>query len=210
MSNISICLLFKISDLVFDNAGYETFTDLCIADFLVSNGLAQSMRLYVKTIPWFVSDLMVFDFNWTLEQLRKNADENLRELGARWSDYVKNKVWTIVEDDFFTYPVDYSYMAEVRPKLYKQLSEAKFIIFKGDLNYRKLFGEKNWDPTTPCNTALQGFGPAKLCTLRTVKCHVVCGLSESVANRMETAESDWMETGNYGLIQYADQINPLA
>ncbi|KAF2900418.1 hypothetical protein ILUMI_05766 [Ignelater luminosus] len=200
----------QIIDIVVDNAGYEAFTDLCIADFIVSNGLAQSMRLYVKAIPWFVSDLMVFDFNWTLEQLRKSDDDNLRELGARWTDYVKNKVWTVVEDDFFTYPVDYSYMAEVRPKLYKQLSEAKFIIFKGDLNYRKLFGEKNWDPTTPCNVALQGFGPSKLCTLRTVKCHVICGLNGSVANRMERAEPNWMETGNYGLIQYTDKINPLA
>lgn len=200
----------QIIDIVFDNAGYELFTDLCIADFIISNGLAQSMRLYVKTIPWFVSDVMTHDFNWTLDELKKSSNETLRTVGKRWAKYVKNKVWTIVEDDFFTYPVDYSYMAEVRPKLYEQLAEAKFIIFKGDLNYRKLFGEKNWDPTTPCDAALQGFTPSKLCTLRTVKCHVVCGLDKGVADEIDEREPDWMETGNYGVIQYSEKINVIS
>ena len=37
-----------IIDFVLDNAGYEVFSDLGFADFLVSTGLATSVRLRVK------------------------------------------------------------------------------------------------------------------------------------------------------------------
>lgn len=40
--------------------------------------------------------------------------------------------------------------------LYKSLSEAAVIFFKGDLNYRKLMGEMNWPPTTSFEHALRG------------------------------------------------------
>lgn len=164
------------------------------------------MRFYVKTFPWFVSDVTLQDFNWTLDQLQKSEVASLRTLGQRWNTYVKKKTWTIIEDDFFTYPVDFSRMRTEGTQLYEKLAEAKFIIFKGDLNYRKLFGEKNWEYNTPCYVALQGFNPAKLCTLRTIKCHIVCGLEDGVGEHLDIKEPDWLQIGKYGLIQYCNDV----
>ncbi|KAF5300223.1 hypothetical protein FQA39_LY19149 [Lamprigera yunnana] len=99
----------QIIDIVLDNSGYELFTDLCLADFLIANKMAQKIRIYVKTIPWFVSDVTTPDFDWTLKELNKSKDANLKLLAARWYKYVACGAWDIIENEFFTLPIDYSF-----------------------------------------------------------------------------------------------------
>lgn len=64
----------------------------------------------------------------------------------------------------------------------------------------------NWDPKTPIDVGLQNFHPSKLCILRTIKADIVCGLKEGVAEKTEQLDPKWMETGNWGLIQYSNKI----
>lgn len=81
--------------------------------------------------------------------------------------------------------------------------------FAGDLNYRKLFGEFNWDPSTPIDIGLQNFHPSKLCILRTIKADIVCGLKAGVAETVQDKDPKWMETGDWGLIQFSDKITTI-
>lgn len=198
--------MISISDIVLDNSGYEVFTDLCLADYIISKNLASTIRIYVKTIPWFISDVTAHDFNWILKQLKDNENPTLETLGERWARYIKTGTWQIVENSFWTLPFEFIYMPKVEPDLYRKLSEAKVAFFKGDLNYRKLFGERNWDPATLLDEGLQGFHPTKLCILRTIKADIVCGLVEGLAENIEVKDPKWMETGNWGLIQFTDKI----
>ncbi|KAG5885457.1 hypothetical protein JTB14_037038 [Gonioctena quinquepunctata] len=64
--------------------------------------------------------------------------------------------------------------------------KAKMVFFKGDLNYRKLFGEKNWDPTS-IEKGLNSFNPTKLAILRIVKADIVCGLQQEVVEKVEAS-----------------------
>lgn len=198
-----------IVDIIFDNSGYEVFSDLCVADFLITTKLASKIRLYVKSIPWFISDVMVADLKWTIEQLQNHSNSTLRILGQRWSDYLASGVWSVEEHNFWTLPVSFKTMDVVDTKLYRKLGQAKLAIFKGDLNYRKLFGEKNWGPTTDVDTALEGFHPTKLCTLRTLKADMVCGLKEGVAEETEAKDQDWMISGKYGVIQFSEKVRAV-
>ena len=64
-------------------------------------------------------------------------------------------IWEVLVDSFWTYPCVYSELKKVDPQLYSGLAEAKLVIFKGDLNYRKLVGDINWETTVNFKTSLQ-------------------------------------------------------
>lgn len=85
----------KTVDIVLDNAGYELFTDLCLAAFLVGNNVAQKIRFYVKQVPWYISDVTTPDFHWMVKRMRESSDLKLAELGELINGYLTTGVWTI-------------------------------------------------------------------------------------------------------------------
>ncbi|KAJ9588360.1 hypothetical protein L9F63_018286 [Diploptera punctata] len=191
-------------DIVADNAGYELFADMCLADTLCAFSLATKIRFYVKTMPWFISDTMEKDFHWMRHKLLEFSNEypNLADLANRWEEHLNLKKWYIEVGDFWTLPHVYSEMKTADHQLYDKLSDATLIIFKGDLNYRKLLGETNWAPTESFSNALQGFHPAPLVTLRTIKADLICGLKPGQAEATAAKSEKWLITGDYALIQF--------
>lgn len=57
-------------DIILDNSGFELYTDLLLADFLVTSGVAETVVFHPKDMPWFVSDVTPSDFLFTLEALQ--------------------------------------------------------------------------------------------------------------------------------------------
>lgn len=200
----------QLVDIVLDNVGYELFGDLCLADFLITKNLAQQVRFYVKTIPWFVSDAMATDLNWMIDYMNHKSNKVLNRIGQRWKKYFRDRKFVIVEDEFWTLPVSYSIMHKIKPSLYNRLAQAKLVIVKGDLNGRRLFGDKKWQPTVSVTEALQEFCPSKILSVRTLKSEIVCGLAPTLAEQMDKADADWMGSGNYGVIQYSGCVKRLS
>lgn len=194
-----------IVDIVNDNSGYELMCDFILADFILEHNLAETIRFHVKAIPWFISDVTPVDFYWSLDQLTNSSNEILRKTGQKWQKYVTDKKFVLIEppSHFWTSGLEFHRMESVNPNLYNLISECHLAIFKGDLNYRKLLGDVNWDTTTDFPTVLQGFRPTNLCTLRTVKADLVCGMKTGEAENLKEKDSKWMETGKYGVIQFA-------
>lgn len=118
-------------------------------------------------------------------------------------------------------------MPLVDNELHNCLSQAQLLIFKGDLNYRKLLGDFNWAFTDDFQKTLRGtslvfciiftitfstnlwlivgFAPSNLVALRTVKGDLISGLPEGLAEKTKIINPDWMTTGEYGVIQFADR-----
>ena len=193
-------------DFVLDNSGFELFTDLCLAEFLLHANLAKVIHLHVKEIPWFVSDASKKDIKWMVEQMRTSSNQVLCDLGDRWLQRILDASFVLRGHHFWTLPRDYSEMKTVSQDLHDDLAQAKIIFFKGDLNYRKLVGDRKWPHTTPFTRALWGFSPAPLCSLRTLKADVQVGLLPGQGDKLEEISNDWMTTGSYAVIQYANQL----
>lgn len=189
-------------DIVLDNAGFELVTDLVLADFLVSSGLVQHVHFHGKSFPWFVSDVTANDFQWTIRQTMATNHKWMSKSGYQWQSYLKEGVWCYHDHPFWTQPHEFCDMAADAPDLYATLQEADLVLFKGDLNYRKLTGDRDWDHTVAFSSALRGFGPAPLCSLRTLKANVQVGLQPGQGEKLTSQEPTWMTSGKYAIIQF--------
>ncbi|XP_043278823.1 damage-control phosphatase ARMT1-like [Venturia canescens] len=192
----------KIIDIVLDNAGYELFTDLCLSSFLIAHNIVDKVRFHGKRIPWFVSDVNLHDFDWIIASMSNSEDTDLKALGNVCEQNLRNNKWTFEVESFWTEPYDFGQMKEKAPGLYSKLSESVLVVFKGDLNYRKLMADFNWEHTTSLEKVLSegGFQPTSLVSLRTIKADVCVGLKEEKVKELSEKDKDWMITGQYGLI----------
>lgn len=199
-------------DIILDNAGYELFTDLVFVEFLHRSKIfpkdKTKVYLHTKVIPWFVSDTLNKDFKWLLYEITENPDfKPVSNIGKDFIENIQKGVWNLKEDYFWTSPYDYSLMFTHAPDLYKHLSSSDLIIFKGDLNYRKLVGDLKWNFQTTFKDSLRQFQPpTALASLRTIKADVVVGIDDQ--NILEQINSkypsNWMETGDYAVVQFVN------
>lgn len=152
-------------DIVLDNAGFELYVDLILAGYLLSAGLATQIVLHPKSIPWFVSDVLPVDFSQLLsaiadpkpfyetpsedEQLQgqtpaplAQADhDSLEFLFREWSNFHAEGQLIIRPHRYWTHASPYWTMPEQAKDVIEDLSQSELVIFKGDLNYRKLTGD---------------------------------------------------------------------
>ncbi|KAF2347241.1 protein of unknown function DUF89 [Trinorchestia longiramus] len=188
--------------LVLDNAGYELLTDVCLTLLLLRAGVVRMVCSYVKTRPWFVSDTTAADITYTLNWL---SCEGFTGLAEAWRAAMTSQQWQVKEDSYWTTHQSFRDMMTSRPDLYKELSQTGLVIFKGDLNYRKLVGDLNWPSTTPFSTAL---GPdlallGPIVALRTVKGGPAVGATEAQLLKVKErlGDHEWATKGGCGMIQ---------
>lgn len=85
----------SIVDIVLDNSGYELFTDLCLAVYLMEKKFTNKIRFYVKRYPWFISDVTFNDFFWLIDSMIKSDDNNIKLFGQLCNKYLQNNSWSI-------------------------------------------------------------------------------------------------------------------
>ncbi|KFD73092.1 hypothetical protein M514_14996 [Trichuris suis] len=164
-------------DIVLDNGGIELFGDIFLADALLELKIIGRVRFHAKALPYYVSDTMAVDFSWIIEMLRSSSNPIMSALGHKWAHYLEKAFFELKTHLFWTSPYPYHRMNSVAPELYQELTTSELIIFKGDLNYRKLLADINVESTSSFSDALQGFSPSSLLALRTIKADLIAGLA---------------------------------
>lgn len=195
----------KRMDIIVDNAGFELFCDLCLADYLVCSGLASTVHVQLKAHPTFVSDAMAKDVTHTIKVLQsgkkeRGADTAVSMLGDRWAQHVASGKWILTENFFWVQP---QAMWDMPVELRKDLGDSALVFVKGDANYRRLLGDRDWELDTPFNDVLSYF-PAPVCALRTLKAELGCGMDKEATARAAREDERWLVAGKYGVIQFCN------
>ncbi|ESO11602.1 hypothetical protein HELRODRAFT_190024 [Helobdella robusta] len=188
-------------DFVLDNAGFELFSDLCLAEYFSAIFGVQKIYFHAKIIPWFVSDVTNDDWYWSFEWMKQSGSAELLKLANLWEARIEAGQWIFTTHHFWTLPDTFDLMNSVAPDLYQQLSESTLVIFKGDLNYRKVTGDRKWDPTVCFGKVLNGFHPSSFCCLRTLKSDTLVGVTHEAVQRAKEERADWMISGQFAVVQ---------
>lgn len=225
-------------DIVLDNSGFELFVDLIFGGYLLATGFATEIVFHPKSLPWFVSDVLPGDFTDLINALRDpvsyfdspenrySTDSEVQEtslsdsqksdlvfLFSEWSELHTEGKFLLRPNQFWTTAASYWRLPSVAPRLFEDLRQSELVIFKGDLNYRKLTADAVWDPTTSFSKAIGEMGKVgsgvRILALRTCKADVVVGLDEGKDAELRNGDSEegkrkWAWSGKWAVIQFWD------
>ena len=126
-----------------------------------------------------------------------------REIGNRLNQYLAEERLTLVDNLFWTSPLSFW---EMPKPLMREISASDLVISKGDLNYRRLLGDRHWKFTTPISDILR-YIPVPLAALRVLKSEIVAGLGAGQPEHQDRADPDWLFDGQWGVIQFHNPTN---
>ncbi|MFD5743243.1 damage-control phosphatase ARMT1 family protein [Streptomyces massasporeus] len=183
--------------LVADNAGRELVPDLLLAAHLLDSGRIGRAVLHVKPYPYYVSDATTADVVDALRRLTGAGGAAAAYGRQLWSALADGRL-TLRAHPFSSAPLPYE---EMPGDLRDEFASATLTIVKGDLNYRRLVGDRLWAPTTPFADVTAHF-PGPVAALRTLKSDVITGLDARTEAALDAAEGRrWRTSGTHALIQ---------
>lgn len=177
--------------VILDNAGRELLSDLVLADHLLTTGLAREVVLHVKPYPYFVSDATFTDVHDCLRRLRDLPGDS----GNRLHEAAAGGRLVIRTHPFHCAPLSF---VDIPDDLAEELAGGLTIV-KGDLNYRRLVGDRAWDPTESFQDAVAYF-PGPVAALRILKSEVVLGVRP---DRLADLPEGWRLSGNHAMVSAA-------
>lgn len=182
--------------LVADNAGRELIPDLLLAAHLLESGRATRVSLHVKPHPYYVSDAVTRDVLAALRRMTAAPGAAGRAGHRLWRALGRGRL-EIRTHPFWCAPLGYDALPGA---LRDDFASAALTLFKGDLNYRRLIGDRHWPPDIPFAQVTDYF-PGPVAALRTLKSDTVAGLAPATVAALEATGEEWRTSGAHALIQ---------
>jgi uncharacterized protein with ATP-grasp and redox domains len=185
---------------VTDNAAVELVHDLALVDHLLAEGLASGVTLHVKRYPYFVSDATSEDVVDCLIRLRNGPPAAQAAADRLFRAYGEGGL-QVSDSGVFMAPVSYHELDVAHPgSLARAFAGDDLVLAKGDLNYRRLAGDRHWHGDEPFASVLSYF-PAPVAALRTVKSEVAIGLTAATMDALAARDPLWRGNGRHAMIQ---------
>jgi uncharacterized protein with ATP-grasp and redox domains len=187
----------KSVHIVTDNAGSELTMDLLLADYLSSMGI--TVVFHVKMHPIYVSDATAPDVLSFLHRMAGGEEgAAIQKIGRRLVAAFETGLIRILPDLFWN---SGRFIGELPPRLTEPFRGASLVIFKGDVNYRRISKDTIWPATAPFSEVVGSF-PAPAAVLRTMKSDTVFGLPDGLSEHLDQEDPAWRSNGRRGIIQY--------
>jgi hypothetical protein len=182
--------------IVHDNYGTEFACDLALIDTLLETTGCQIVE-HFKAHPTFVSDVTLTDDQQIRALLRTGrygpeGQAMVQRLDRNEARIQRRANW------YWNSPL---FGWEMPDSLQAAFRGAALVIFKGDLNYRRIVGDALWPPTTPWQDVMAYF-PAPVLALRTLKSNPICGLPAGMSEQLDGIDNQWRVNGKRGVIQF--------
>jgi hypothetical protein len=185
--------------LVADNAGRELLADLLLVDELLESGRAAEVVLHVKPTPYYVSDATAADVAAGLRRLGV-AGGHATRAARRLQEAFRAGRARLRTSWFHVAPFEFDRMPD---ELAADFAHATLTVLKGDLNYRRLVGDRAWPPGTAVAEAA-GYFPGPVVALRTLKSDVVVGVPADRMAALDRRQPDWRIAGTHAMVQFVD------
>lgn len=189
--NFIISKKHKRFDIICDNSGAELFSDIYLAVFMIIHDYVNKVVLHVKGYPYFVSDATIDDFGKLVNTLTKdNSNSQLLELLSKKKIEVKShKFWT-----------EAKYFYELPKDLGINKNSTDLLIVKGDLNYRRLVMDKNWQTTDSFEKRCL-IKDIPVIAPRVLKSDVLVGVEPIFVSMAKAQDKKYKTDGKWGVIQ---------
>lgn len=182
--------------LIADNAGRELLADLVWIDRVLTLGHAARVSLHVKPDPYFISDATTSDVLSALRKLDSVAGAPA-EIANRLRSAIVAGDLAVQTHPFWCTFWSFDHLPE---ELVMALQQNDLTVLKGDLNYRKLVGDRHWPATTTFDDLTEYF-PTPLVTFRTLKSDAVVGLEAEQVDALDATGQPWRTNGTHAMIQ---------
>ena len=184
--------------IVTDNSGVELVCDLALSFYLLSNNCRQ-ITLHVKNAPFFVSDVTMADVLSTLTVLNLQKD-HARDIASGLVEAINNNRLRLKHHWFWNGPQHYP---ELPSDIIGELVQADLVVFKGDLNYRRLLSDRNWPEFIEIGKIID-YLPFEVLILITLKSELIVGLPKGKAKELNKIDKDWKINGKRGIVQFIE------
>ena len=197
-------LLRKNVHIIVDNCGIELISDMILGLYMLEQLGINELYLHFNILPIFVSDVIKSDVEDAMELIAGDGkDENRNEIVRKYRKYREEGRIIETADVFWNMPIPFKNAPEAIMHDVFNAASTGLVIFKGDLNYRRLVEDRQWKINELLEDRIKYIKNPVL-VLRSLKSNVLLGVDCETSSQKDEAYPSWKTTGDFGIIQFVD------
>mmetsp|Transcript_28913 Transcript_28913/g.27688 ORF Transcript_28913/g.27688 Transcript_28913/m.27688 type:complete len:432 (+) Transcript_28913:217-1512(+) len=193
-------------DVILGKTGRELIGDLSLAYTLIALNLCETVTFHTKKYPTLEYGATTLDVLGHIEHLADPVHSDIwavRHFGEALRANLYQGRLVIAEDVFWCLPTP---LWELPARLEEKLCSSRLVLIKGDDNYRRLLGDRDWPLDTGSNAVLD-YWPVPVCALRIIETEIGCGIEQESSSKVGFNRGS-MKNGRWGMVQYTPGVEP--